>query len=270
MPENQNFQHLVDILAKLRGPGGCPWDREQTHQSLRQYVVEEAYEVVDAIEQDDYAHLREELGDLLLQVVFQAQIASEEGKFSIGDVLSEIVAKLERRHPHVFGELEVSTAEEVLKHWYQIKAEEKGGRPKSALEGVPKSLPALLQAFELQKKAARVGFDWESKEGVLKKLLEEVGELTRETGKGGDVEGEIGDLLFSAVNVARHYGANAELALLRVCRKFKERFAYMEQQAASQSLDFEKMSLAEKDRLWDQAKEALDKRKRSNDTEKEL
>lgn len=250
--KQDEFKHLVEIMARLRGPDGCPWDKEQTHRSLKQYLLEEAYEVLEAIDKKDLTHLREELGDLLLQIVFHAQIAAEKGRFTIDDILGDITLKLERRHPHVFGEAEVSSSEGVVERWEAIKREEKESA--SALEGVPKSLPALLCALKLQSKAAGVGFDWEKSAEVIPKLKEEVKEIEEAITKGGDVKEEIGDLLFSVVNLARRFGVNPELSLREICGKFQRRFEAMEIEAKKKSQDFKELSLAEKDRLWEEVK----------------
>lgn len=244
-------------MARLRGPQGCPWDKEQTHESLRRYLLEEAYETVDAIDNNDSEHLKEELGDLLLQVVFHAQIAFEQGRFDIEDVVEGIVTKLVRRHPHIFGETEVSSARDVLINWEEIKSKEKSET--SAIAGIPASFPSLVYAYKLQSKAARVGFDWEDVEGALEKITEEVDELKEEmnaakTGEGR-VEDEIGDLLFAVVNVARHLDVDPELALRGTCKKFERRFGYMEEEAATRGERLADMTLDEKDKLWDKAKE---------------
>ncbi len=247
------FDDLVEIVAKLRSPSGCLWDREQTHHSIKENLIEEAYETVDAIERGDFSHLKEELGDLLLQVVFHAQMASEKKKFSVDKVVSEISQKLIRRHPHVFGNKKVSSSQEILKHWEEIKREEKGRE--SILDEVPSFLPALYYAYKLQTQVARTGFDWEKKEGVFEKLIEEIEELKKAGESREKVEEELGDILFSLINLARHLEINAEGCLRQACKKFAERFRQMEKLAKKQGKDFSKMSLEEKDKLWEMVKE---------------
>ncbi|MCL5291718.1 MAG: nucleoside triphosphate pyrophosphohydrolase [Actinobacteria bacterium] len=256
MSENHEaFSRLVEVMARLRGPGGCPWDRKQTHRSLSRYILEEAYETIDAIDSSDFDHVKEELGDLLLQIIFQAQIAAEEGKFTIDDVANGIADKLVRRHPHVFGERRtVTTPEEVVVGWEEIKLGEKGA-PAYVLDGIPRSLPSLLYAYELQSKAAAVGFDWEEAESALDKLPEEAIELKNAIQTGADVEDEIGDVLFTAVNVARKLGLDPEVALRHACEKFARRFRYVEERAIQQGWSLQDMSLDELDALWDEAKE---------------
>jgi tetrapyrrole methylase family protein/MazG family protein len=250
------FQRLVEVMATLRGPGGCPWDREQTRESLKPFLIEETYEVLEALDQGDRQKLQEELGDLLLQVVFHAQVASERAEFTITDVLQTVIDKLVRRHPHVFGEHRAETAEEVLQNWERLKQEERGGAEKaSALDGVPKSLPALLRAQRLQDKAARVGFDWGETAAVLQKVEEELGELKGAMGKEAEmVEGEMGDLLFSLVNLARFLHLNAEETLRKCIEKFIRRFRHIEEVVAQQGKSLEESSLEEMDALWQEAK----------------
>lgn len=253
MPETKKlFGDLVEIMALLRGPNGCPWDKEQTHQSLKPYLVEESYEAVEAIDHEDFSHLEEELGDILLQIVFHAQIASEEKRFEISDILAGIISKLRRRHPHIFGEASVRTAEEVRIRWEEIKKEEKGRE--SALEGVSKALPALLYALSLQERASRVGFDWPSIEGVTEKVREEVDELGTAGISEAEREEELGDVLFSLVNLSRHLGIDPEIALRKTAEKFRTRFVHMERSALSRGKDLAEMSLEEKDKLWEEAK----------------
>jgi tetrapyrrole methylase family protein/MazG family protein len=245
-------KHLVEMLASLRAPDGCPWDREQTHETLRRYLIEESYEAIEAIDNNDMDHLKEELGDVLLQVVFHAQIAEESGAFNFNDVVESIVTKLERRHPHVFGDIQVSSADEVAKNWEAIKAEEK--KRTSVLSGIPEALPGLLHAYKLQRKAARVGFDWPSVDGALDKIKEEIDEIHDAREGNGHLEEEIGDVLFAIVNVARHYEIDPELALKRTCSKFERRFGYMEDKAASENTYIGDLSLEEQDELWNEAK----------------
>ncbi len=249
-----DFQRLLDIIARLRGPDGCPWDRKQTHASLARHMVEEAYEAVDAIQHQDWDHLSEELGDLMLQVVLHAQLASEEETFDVRDSLHSIIAKLLRRHPHVFGEVKLDTPEEVISRWERIKAEERG--EPSVLDGLSEGLPALLYAFKLQTRAARVGFDWDEAEDVLPKLEEELREVECALRGGeGDLEVELGDMLFTLVNVCRHYRVDPEIALRRSSRKFELRFRAMEERCAGEERNMQDMTLEELDCLWEESKE---------------
>jgi nucleoside triphosphate diphosphatase len=228
LQEGATLTRLVAVMRRLLDPGGCPWDREQTFESLRRYVLEEACEVIDAIDGGDRKALREELGDLLLQVVFQAELARREGAFAIDDVVAGIVDKLVTRHPHVFGHLDAKTADEVLRNWEKIKASEKKGR--GILGGVPRSLPALTRAQRVGEKVSRVGFDWEDQRGSRAKVAEEIGELNRaiEAGDKKHIEEELGDVLFALVNLARHVDVDAEGALRRTIDKFGRRFAHVE------------------------------------------
>ncbi len=247
------FYKLVEVMEKLRGENGCPWDKKQTHKSLKPYLIEEVYEVINAIDREDYEELKEELGDLLLQVVFHAQLAKEEGKFTIDDVANGIVEKLIRRHPHVFGDVKVSGSEEVLKNWEKIKKEE--GK-KSIFDGVPEGLPALLKARRVQEKAKRVGFDWDSIDGTLDKVEEEVREL-KEAVVNKDKEKiseEFGDLLFSLVNVSRFLGIDAEDSLRLTVNKFMDRFRSIEKKVRESGKKVEDYSLDELDRMWNEAK----------------
>lgn len=265
------FQESVAIMARLRGPGGCPWDREQSFATIRKYTLEETYEVLDAIEREHWADLAEELGDLLLQVIFYAQIGNEAGYFSIADVLGHLNRKLIRRHPHVFGDaasaaagnralvdaMAATEAAGVVANWEAIKRAEKVERPAhpSMLDEVPRSFPALLEATKLGGKAAKAGFDWPDSTGLLEKVEEECREIETEVRAGAApaaVEGEVGDLLFTVVNLARHLGVDAELALKRSNTKFRTRFAGMEQ-SSERALD--EYSAAELEALWVQAKQ---------------
>jgi tetrapyrrole methylase family protein/MazG family protein len=247
---------LVDVMKRLRGQGGCPWDREQNHESLKPYLLEEAYEVLDAIDRNNDKALREELGDLLLQIVFHAQIAAEENRFTIEDVAGTIVEKLRRRHPHVFGERKVKDSDEVLRNWEAIK---KGEGKESVLSGVPGGLPALLRARRVQEKAKRVGFDWDSIDGVMTKVNEEMREL-KEASESGDrarVDEEFGDLLFSLVNFSRFLRVDAEDSLRKTIDKFSTRFQRMERLAKERGKSsLESCTLEEMDRLWEEAKDA--------------
>jgi nucleoside triphosphate diphosphatase len=254
----RSFDDLVALMTRLRGPEGCPWDRKQTLESLKPFIVEESYEVVDAIDKNDRAALAEELGDFLLQAVFVAEIAREEGSFDIGDVVTAIHEKLVRRHPHVFGDVEAKDAEQVLVNWEKLKNEERKAENKSVLAGVPQALPALLKASRLTEKAARVGFDWRRAEDVLAKIDEETGEL-REAIAGGNpqnIHDEIGDLLFSIANIARKLDVNAEEALQSANRKFTRRFESMERAVRSEGRNLDQLTLEQMDALWDEAKSA--------------
>ncbi|MBC7253192.1 MAG: nucleoside triphosphate pyrophosphohydrolase [Actinobacteria bacterium] len=255
LPEAEvfDFRRLVDLVARLRGPGGCPWDRKQTHESLARHMVEEAHEAVDAIGHRDWDHLCEELGDLLLQVVLHAQLGKEEGVFDIDEVLRLIIEKLVRRHPHVFGEAEARTPEEVISRWERIKAEERG--EPSLLDGISEGLPALIHAYKLQSRAARVGFDWGAGEEVLPKLGEELREVEVALRRGGEgLEEELGDLLFTVVNVCRHFRVDPEIALRGSARKFAERFRAVEEECRRRGLSMEDMSLEELNALWEETK----------------
>ncbi len=256
------FAAFVDTIAALRAPGGCPWDREQTHESIARNMIEEAYEAVDAIEQHNAAHLREELGDVLLQVVLQSQIAADAGEFTVADVCHDVNEKMIRRHPHVFGEEAAASADEVLSIWDNVKLAEKSASdaqeeaPKGLLDAVPVSFPALLQAYKISRKAVAVGFEWETVEEVWAKVEEEIAEFKQacQNGTAEEKELEFGDVLFSLVNVARKEGIDAETALRASCRKFRERWAFMEGAAWGQGLRIEELSMEEMQQLWDQAK----------------
>jgi MazG family protein len=250
------IQQLCAIVARLRAPDGCPWDREQTHASLRAGLIEEAYEVVEAINTGDDANLREELGDLLLQPIFHAQIAAEEGRFNFDDVARGIVEKLLRRHPHVFGEDQCADSAEVLRKWDDIKRAEKAERTTSALDGISGGLPALMRAEKVQKKAARVGFDWTEAAPVVAKIREELAEVEAELAQGASakIEEEIGDLLFSVVNLARKLKVDGETCLQSATDKFSTRFRKIEALARERGIALDKLSLAELDVLWDEVK----------------
>lgn len=247
-----SFDELIRVMAQLRAPEGCPWDREQSHRSLRPYLLEETYEALEAIDAEDWARLSDELGDVLLQVVFHAQLASERGDFDIEDVVAGIVAKLRRRHPHVFGTASVSGADEVVDRWEQIKRGEAGCEDReSALDGIPESLPALQRAHKLQRRAARAGFDWDDIAGPRAKIDEELTEVA--AADAASVEHEIGDLLFAVVNYARFLGVEPESALRRANERFIRRFRSVER-AAGSAERLQAMSLDEMDELWEQAK----------------
>ncbi|WP_066389976.1 bifunctional methyltransferase/pyrophosphohydrolase YabN [Neobacillus mesonae] len=255
----KNFTKLREIIADLRGPEGCPWDKEQTHESLKKYLIEETYEVIEAINEGDIDHLIEELGDVLLQVMLHAQIGTDEGYFTIDDVIEGLSAKMVRRHPHVFGTASASNAEEVVANWQQIKEQEKGeGKPESLLAGISTALPNLLRAAELQKKAAKVGFDWEEITPALEKVKEELEEFTAELDGTADsfirAKKEFGDLLFAFVNVARFLKINPEEALFETNEKFIRRFSYIESRVKESGRVFEEYTLEELDRYWDEAK----------------
>jgi tetrapyrrole methylase family protein/MazG family protein len=249
----EKFVALVKIMERLRGPSGCPWDRKQNFSTLRQYVIEEAYEVVDAIESNDFEKICDELGDLLMQVVFISRLAKEKGKFDINDVIKAITEKMLRRHPHVFGNETAKTPEDVLKKWGRIKRAE--GR-KFLLHGIPKHLPALLQSYRIGQKASHAGFDWTKKEGVVKKIEEEINELKKamKKNKGSEIEEELGDVLFSIVNLARWLGMNPEFILRKTNKKFINRFTYMENLLIRQKKEIHEVDLKELDSLWEKAK----------------
>lgn len=257
----EGFAKLVEIMARLRAPGGCPWDREQTFDTIKHYLLEEAYEVMDAIDARDFDSLADELGDLLLQPVFFAQMAAEEGKFDVADSLEAINRKLIRRHPHIFGDGEAKTAGDVKKRWDEIKAEEsaeKGApRPAGLLAGVPRSLPALVEAHKLSSKAAGVGFDWENVEQISEKLKEECAELeqARHQSDPAAIEDELGDLLFVLVNMARFLNVDPEQALRKTNAKFRRRFGYLESEIQSTGKTLEAATLEEMEALWQQAKQ---------------
>jgi tetrapyrrole methylase family protein / MazG family protein len=246
-------------MARLRAPDGCPWDREQTLDSIKPYTLEETYEVLDAIDRKDWPDLAEELGDFMLQAVFYAQIARERGLFSIEDALDAVNSKLVRRHPHVFGEQSAETPREVLKIWGKVKAAEKEDKGKGSaglLDGVPRALPALVEAQQITSRAARVGFDWENPEQVLEKLREELGEFqeARERALQPELEDELGDLLFVLVNLARFVKVDPEQALRRTNAKFRRRFAYIEQKLAERGRKPEDSNIEEMEALWQEAK----------------
>lgn len=255
MSQPSSFEAFQETVAHLRAPDGCPWDREQTHQSLRPHLLEEAYEALGAIDADDIAALKEELGDLMLQIVIQTQIATEEGEFSMADVIASINAKLIKRHPHVFGDVEVTDVEQVLRNWETLKAAERGEKDsgKGLLDGVPIALPALSQAAELQRRARRVGFDWPSIEGVSRKIKEELEEVADAPDPEAKAD-EIGDLLFAIVNFARWHKVDPEAALRRACRRFRRRFSKLEAKAQGMGKDMADLSLEEMDHLWEEVK----------------
>jgi tetrapyrrole methylase family protein/MazG family protein len=252
------FDQLVQVFAALRSENGCPWDREQTHESIKPDLIEETYEVIEAIDAGDATKLREEIGDLLANVMLHAQIARDEGEFDISDVIKTLTEKLIRRHPHVFGDQEANNADQVVKNWEQIKRSESGYEDrKSALDGVPDHLPNLQRAQKLQRKAARVGFDWNNVSDVLPKIDEEIAELKEniQDGNREEIELEIGDLLFSIVNLCRFLDVQAEEALRKASRKFVRRFKAMEEELERRGDSFKDYDLAGLDEIWDKAKE---------------
>ena len=250
-----DFQELLNIMEKLRGEKGCPWDKEQTRESLKPYIVEEAYELLEAIEENDPEKIKEELGDLLFQIVFQSQIARENKEFDMSDIIDKIAKKMVSRHPHVFGNTTCSTSDEVVAQW-EVQKKREGKLRESILEGVPETLPSLLRAHRLQKRAAGVGFDWERVDDVLKKLDEEVKEFKEALGtKNKDsIEDELGDIFFMLVNISRFIGVNPEDAHRKTISKFIHRFRYIEMKAAEQGRKLSDMTLDEMDKLWDEAK----------------
>jgi tetrapyrrole methylase family protein / MazG family protein len=264
------FERLVALQARLRASDGCPWDREQTHATLRTYLVEEVYEVLDAMKGGDDAKFAEEMGDLLLQIVFHSQIAAEQGRFTVADVIREVHEKMVRRHPHVFGEKRARDAAEVLRNWEQIKAQERQGaqerqengavkkeeKPESLLDGVPRTLPATMEGLQFTRKASRAGFDWDGVEGIFEKLREECEELghASETKDAARVEEEMGDLLLAAVNLARFLQVDPEIALKNANAKFARRFREMERLSADNGQAFTELSRADKEKLWEVAK----------------
>lgn len=263
--EKRSFEDLVALMARLRAPDGCPWDRAQTFETLRTFLLEETYEALEAIDANNYEALADELGDLLLQVLFHAQMAAEAGHFTIDDVLTRLHEKLVRRHPHVFGPDRAQGPEAALKRWEALKAEERAlnhtEERGSLLSGIPKTLPALLEAYQMTRRAAQVEFDWQHIDDLFAKLEEEVGELRAalekaRAGRPADerVEDEVGDLLFVAVNISRFLGLDPEAALKRANRKFRERFEQVEQALASQGRSLEQASLEEMEALWQQSK----------------
>ena len=255
----EQFEALVRLMERLRGEGGCPWDREQTRQTLKPFLIEEAYEVVEAIDEGDPKQIMEELGDLLFQVVFHARIAAERREFTIGQVVAATTEKMVRRHPHVFGDSTASTAGEVLEQWEELKRKERNAAataPVSALDGVPRELPALLRAQRLQDKASRVGFDWPEISGVTAKIEEELGELKEamQSATPEAIEQELGDVLFSLVNLARFLNLNAEEALRKTITRFTTRFQSMEETLRRDGGRLGSLGLEEMERLWQQAK----------------
>lgn len=262
MQKTYTFEDLRDIIERLRGKNGCPWDKVQTHESLRADMLEEAYEAVDAIDKGDMDNLKEELGDVLMQVVFHSSIEAQKGGFTLDDVIQGICEKMVYRHPHVFGEISVDTAEQVLVNWEALKKKEKHMQTQTdVLKSVPDALPALTRAKKVQKKAADVGFDFYEAGGAMEKVAEEMRELRDALGQpDGNIEEEFGDILFAMVNVARFLKINPEFALTKATKKFINRFEYVENSALSEGKQLSTMTLEEMDLLWDQAKIALSKK----------
>lgn len=257
LPENLNqFATLVAIIAKLRAPDGCPWDRKQTHASLRKNLLEECYEVLEALDEGNSGRLCDELGDLLMQVVLHTQIATEAGEFEVGDVISSINAKLVHRHPHIFGSLKVKDADEVAHNWEVLKREERA-TDASMLEGVPKQMPALAYSQQIQHRVAQVGFDWEDINGVIDKLAEEVSEF-KQADSQEQKEMEFGDLLFTLANIARRLGIDLEVALRQANKRFYRRFSYMEKVCHQRGLNLGDLSFAQQNTLWEEAKKKVE------------
>ena len=255
LPENlSQFDTLVDIIARLRAPDGCPWDRKQTHASLRENLLEECYEVLDTLDEGDSSKLCQELGDLMMQIVLHAQIATEAGEFELGDVMNNINTKLIHRHPHIFGSQKVKDAEEVAHNWEALKQEERGADT-SMLSSVPRQMPALGYSQAIQRRVAQVGFDWEDIDGVIDKLAEEVGEFKQGTGE--QKAQEFGDLLFTLVNIARRLGIDSEAALREANKRFYRRFTYMEEVCRQRGINFGDLSFDEQNALWDEAKKKV-------------
>ena len=257
LPQNRSqFATLVDIIARLRGSDGCPWDRKQTHSSLRENLLQECYEVLEALDEGDSKKLCHELGDLLMQVVLHAQIATEAGEFELGDVINSINTKLIHRHPHVFGSLKVKDADEVLVNWEALKKEERG-TDTSMLSHVPREMPALSYSQEIQERVARVGFDWEDIGGVIDKLAEEVGEF-KQADSQEEKEREFGDLMFTLANIARRLGVDLESALREANRRFYRRFSCMEELCRQRGVNFADLSFDEQNALWEEAKKRVE------------
>ncbi len=261
--DKYDFNDLLDVMKRLRSEKGCPWDKEQTHQSLRIYLIEETYEVLEALDAGDKAKFCNELGDLLLQIVFHAQIAGENGEFDMNDVTTEICSKLISRHPHIFGDAGADTVEQVNENWEAIKKKEKKLKSQTGvLKDVPANLPALMRSYKVQQKAAQVGFDWDNTDDVFRKIDEEIDEL-REVYRTGNLEritDELGDAIFALVNLSRFLRIQPELALTGTTDKFIRRFEYIEQQSLKAGKRLEDMSLAEMDELWNEAKTSLRKK----------
>jgi tetrapyrrole methylase family protein / MazG family protein len=253
----KEFIRLVEIVARLRGPQGCPWDKKQTHQSLKEFLLEESYEVLEALDEDDPPKLRQELGDLMLQIILHTQIAGENGEFELADVLKNINDKLVRRHPHIFADTKVQNAEEVSHNWESIKKSERHPDA-SILDSVPRRMPALAYSQDIQRRVAQVGFDWENIDGVIEKLAEEVKELTASVNQEEKTD-EFGDLFFTLANISRRMEIDPEAALRQANAKFYRRFSYMEKLCRERGLDLGKLSFQEQNKLWDEAKKGTKK-----------
>jgi tetrapyrrole methylase family protein / MazG family protein len=251
----KEFVNLVEIIARLRGPDGCPWDKKQTHSSLREFLMEESYEVLEALDEENHKILCQELGDLLLQIILHAQIASEHSEFNLEDVLKNINTKLVRRHPHIFSNAKVQNAEEVSHNWETIKKGERDSEA-SILDTVPHQMPALAYSMDIQRRVQQVGFDWENLDGVIDKLVEEVNELKRSVSQEEKTD-EFGDLLFTLVNVARRLGVDPESSLRQSNRKFYRRFSYMEKICRVRGLNLGDLSFQEQNALWNEAKQGV-------------
>ena len=253
---SDHFQQIMTIMRRLRAPGGCPWDAEQTHESLKRYLLEESYEVLEAIDNSSDELLKEELGDLLLQPVFHAAIAEERGAFTMDDVLSTLADKLIRRHPHVFGDQEIKDSEAQIANWEKIKKAEKGDERRSALSGIPPHLPALMKAQKITEKASRVGFDWEHVDQVMAKVIEELHEFEEamEQGRQDRMEAELGDLLFAIVNLGRFLSLDPEEALRKTIARFQNRFSHIEDRLHATGRHLQDASLDEMEALWIEAK----------------
>lgn len=256
VPMSSKLKKLVEIMEALRSEDGCPWDKKQTRESLKPYIIEEAYEIIEAIEENDPEKIKEELGDLLFQIIFQCQIGKERNEFTISDVIDSVSDKMTARHPHVFGEAEYKTADEVIAHW-EVQKKREGKQRDSILEGVPGTLPSLLRAHRIQDRAARVGFDWENINDVLAKFEEEMHEFKKALAekRQSRIADELGDIFFMLVNLSRFIDINPEDALRRTISKFIRRFRYIEMKASEQKKPLPEMTLEEMDRLWDEAKE---------------
>ena len=252
------FQKLMEILATLRGPNGCPWDQEQTHQTIKAQMLEEVYETLETIDKEDWPHLQEELGDLLLHIFFHCQLASEEGRFDAPAVAEKLCEKIIRRHPHIFGDTKVENTKEVLENWEKIKASE-GKKKESILDGLPQSAPALVVAYRLGEKTSRVGFDWKDKTGPLEKIKEEMKEFEEalEKKNKNEIEHEIGDLFTALANLSRHLQIDPETALRKANRRFIDRFQFIEKKCRQQNRDHHGLTFEEWDRLWEEAKTSL-------------
>lgn len=251
---SESFEKLIEIMATLRGPDGCPWDKEQSYQDINPYLLEEAHETAESVDQKDFAGLKEELGDLLVHILFYSQLAKEDQRFSAGDVVQSACDKLIRRHPHVFGDQKVSGTKQVLENWEKIKQKEK--KKNSLLEGLPKAIPSLIKAFRIGEKTSRVGFDWKETQGILEKVAEETAELKEAIRDKNQeaIEKEYGDLLFTLANLGRFLKLDPETALRKACQTFIERFQWVEKKAGQENRTLQSLSAAEWDRWWGEAK----------------